>query len=151
MTRNKWIAVALGIALVAFFLYGNVIMNLFRSPNPTPVQQQNGVIVEDLVIGQGEEAQPGDNLVVDYTGTLQNGQVFDSSKDKNAPFSLVLGKGMVIRGWDEGLVGMKEGGVRRLTISPEYGYGDRAIGPIPPNSTLIFEVELRSVTKPLTQ
>jgi FKBP-type peptidyl-prolyl cis-trans isomerase len=151
MTRNKWIAVALGIALVAFFLYGNVIMNLFRSPSPTPVQQQSGVIIEDVLVGQGEAAQPGDTLVVDYTGTLSNGQVFDSSKDKNAPFTLVLGQGMVIRGWDEGLVGMKEGGVRRLTISPEFGYGNRAIGPIPPNSTLIFEVELRDVTKTAAQ
>lgn len=151
MTRNKWIAVVVGIALVAFFLYGNVIMNLFRSPNPIEVKEQNGVIVEDLIEGQGEAAAVGDSVTVHYVGTLQSGQVFDSSRDRNQPFTLTLGRGEVIRGWDEGLVGMREGGTRRLIISPEYGYGPNNYGPIPGNSTLIFEVELQDVTKQSTQ
>lgn len=151
MTRNKWIATAVGVALVAFFLYGNVLMNFFKNPNPQPMPQQSGVIIEDVVVGQGESAVAGDTITVDYVGTLQSGQVFDSSKDRNQPFTLTLGQGQVIRGWDEGLVGMKEGGVRKLTISPEYGYGANAYGPIPGNSTLIFEVELRDVTKAAVQ
>ncbi len=151
MTRNKWIAVAVGIALVAFFLYGSVIMNLFRSPSSAPMQQQSGVTVEDIVIGQGQEAVPGDTILVDYVGSFPSGQVFDSSRDRNQPLPVVLGKGQVIRGWDEGLVGMKEGGIRKLTVYPDYGYGPNDYGPIPGNSTLIFEVELKSVTKSATQ
>jgi FKBP-type peptidyl-prolyl cis-trans isomerase len=151
MTRNNWIAAAAGVALVAFFLYGSVLMNFFKNPNPQPMTQQSGVIIEDIVVGEGESAQPGDTITVDYVGTLQSGQVFDSSKDRNQPFTLTLGQGGVIRGWEEGLVGMKEGGTRKLTISPEYGYGSNAYGPIPANSTLIFEVELKDVTKAAVQ
>jgi peptidylprolyl isomerase len=103
------------------------------------------VKIEDLVVGTGAEAKVGSTLTVNYTGTLENGTVFDSSYGKT-PFDFPLGAGQVIPGWDKGLVGMKVGGHRRLTIPSELGYGTQGAGSsIPPNSTLIFEVELLAV------
>ena len=101
--------------------------------------------VQDLVIGSGEEAKAGDIILVHYVGTLQDGTKFDSSYYRGEPLKFTLGAGQVIKGWDEGLLGMKVGGKRRLVIPPELGYGARAVGSIPPNSTLIFEVELAEV------
>lgn len=99
--------------------------------------------IEDLTIGHGAEAQKGKRITVHYTGWLEDGTKFDSSHDRNDPLTIILGVGQVIRGWDEGFAGMKEGGKRKLTIPPEMGYGARgAGGVIPPNATLIFEVEL---------
>jgi FKBP-type peptidyl-prolyl cis-trans isomerase FkpA len=103
----------------------------------------SGLKYEDLVEGDGATAEAGQTAVVHYTGWLTDGTKFDSSKDRNQPFSFSLGKGMVIRGWDEGVVGMKVGGTRKLTIPPQLGYGAAgAGGVIPPNATLVFEVEL---------
>ncbi len=102
--------------------------------------------VEDIKVGDGAVAEPGKKVVVHYTGWLTNGKKFDSSKDRGQPFSFTLGVGQVIKGWDEGVKGMRVGGVRKLTIPPEMGYGSRgAGGVIPPNATLIFEVELLDV------
>ena len=98
--------------------------------------------IEDLALGDGDAATDGDVLEVHYVGTLENGEKFDSSRDRDATFSFTLGAGQVIQGWDEGMKGMKVGGMRMLTIPPEMGYGDRSAGSIPPGSTLIFEVEL---------
>lgn len=101
------------------------------------------MIVEDLVVGTGAEAKNKDNVKVHYTGWLVDGTKFDSSVDRGRPFTFVLGAGRVIRGWDEGVKGMKIGGKRKLTIPPHMGYGARgAAGVIPPNATLVFEVEL---------
>jgi FKBP-type peptidyl-prolyl cis-trans isomerase FkpA len=109
--------------------------------------------IEDTVVGSGAEARAGQNVRVHYTGWLHDpaaanarGRKFDSSKDRGQPFSFGLGQGQVIRGWDEGVQGMKVGGTRVLTIPPEMGYGGRgAGGVIPPNATLVFEVELLGV------
>jgi len=104
---------------------------------------ENRLIVEDLALGEGELAEAGRTVSVHYTGWLTNGSKFDSSVDRNEPFDFPLGRGHVIRGWDEGVAGMKVGGKRKLTIPPEMGYGARgAGGVIPPNATLVFEVEL---------
>jgi FKBP-type peptidyl-prolyl cis-trans isomerase FkpA len=102
--------------------------------------------IEDLVVGQGDTAAKGQRVSVHYTGWLTDGRKFDSSKDRNQPFQFALGHGEVIRGWDQGVEGMKVGGTRKLTIPPEMGYGARgAGGVIPPNATLVFEVELLGV------
>ncbi|MCG1018173.1 MULTISPECIES: FKBP-type peptidyl-prolyl cis-trans isomerase [Burkholderiaceae] len=106
----------------------------------------SGLQYDDLIEGTGTQVQAGQTVNVHYTGWLTDGQKFDSSKDRNQPFSFALGAGMVIQGWDEGVQGMRVGGVRRLTIPPRLGYGARgAGGVIPPNATLVFEVELLSV------
>lgn len=107
------------------------------------VTTPSGLKYQDIKVGAGEVAAAGQTVSVHYTGTLTDGKKFDSSKDRNQPFEFPLGGGRVIRGWDEGVQGMKVGGVRKLTIPPELGYGARgAGGVIPPNATLIFEVEL---------
>lgn len=106
----------------------------------------SGLTYEDLVEGDGALAAAGQQVSVHYSGWLTDGSKFDSSIDRNQPFSFSLGRGMVIRGWDEGVAGMKVGGKRRLTIPPQLGYGAQgAGGVIPPNATLVFEVELLGV------
>ncbi len=102
--------------------------------------------VEDLIVGTGKEAKSGDVITVHYTGRLENGSEFDSSRRPGRePLVLTLGIGQVIKGWDQGIPGMKVAGKRRLTIPPHLGYGNRAVGSIPANSTLIFDVELLDV------
>ncbi|MCG7872108.1 MAG: FKBP-type peptidyl-prolyl cis-trans isomerase [Candidatus Thiodiazotropha lotti] len=107
----------------------------------------SGLKIEDLVEGDGQLAESGQRVSVHYTGWLLDGDKFDSSVDRNQPFDFALGKGMVIRGWDEGVAGMKVGGKRRLTIPPQLGYGAQgAGGVIPPNATLVFDVELLAIS-----
>jgi len=103
--------------------------------------------VTDEVVGTGAEAKAGDTVEMNYVGTLPNGTVFDASAKHGQSFTFKLGAGQVIAGWDQGIVGMKEGGKRKLIIPPSMGYGDRDLGAIPPNSTLIFEVELVKVSQ----
>lgn len=106
----------------------------------------NELIIEDIVVGEGATAQAGQMVSVHYTGWLEDGNKFDSSKDRNEPFEFPLGRGYVIQGWDRGVAGMKVGGTRMLTIPSDLGYGPRgAGGVIPPNATLVFEVELLGV------
>ena len=111
------------------------------------VQEQiTDLQIEDLVAGLGEEAKEGDRVSVNYLGTLSDGTKFDSSYDRNEPFSFTLGAGEVIQGWDAGVSGMKVGGKRKLTIPPDLAYGESGAGSaIPPNATLIFEIELLKV------
>ncbi len=101
--------------------------------------------IEDIKVGNGEEVHSGDYIVIHYKGTLENGTKFDSSYDRDKPFKTRIGVGDVIEGWDMGVLGMKIGGKRKLIIPPQLAYKDQAIGEIPPNSTLIFEVELLGI------
>ena len=125
------------------------------TPSPTPSDKINNLneskdmgelIIEDIKVGEGLEAVSGKKVTVNYSGTLTNGTKFDSSYDRNEPFTFDLGAGEVIKGWDLGVKGMKVGGKRKLTIPSEMGYGAYGAGSqIPPNSTLIFDVELLKV------
>ena len=113
-----------------------------------PKTTSSGLQYWDIVVGTGATAVPGKPVSVHYTGWLTNGEKFDSSRDRGKPFVFPLGEGQVIKGWDEGVAGMKAGGKRQLRIPPALGYGDSgAGGVIPPNATLIFDVELLEVSK----
>ena len=115
-------------------------------PEGKVITTKSGLKYEDLAEGTGEAAKAGDKVQVHYVGTLTNGKKFDSSRDRNEPFVFKLGAGKVIKGWDEGVAGMKVGGKRKLTIPPELAYGKRGAGAdIPPDATLIFEVELLKI------
>jgi FKBP-type peptidyl-prolyl cis-trans isomerase len=124
-----------------------VLAVMYKPASPAPTATTEPMLVkQDIVVGTGAEAVSGKTVTVNYTGTLENGTKFDSSYDHGQPFSFGLGAGQVIKGWDEGLVGMKVGGKRKLVIPPDLAYGSRAVGGmIPANSTLIFEVELLAV------
>jgi FKBP-type peptidyl-prolyl cis-trans isomerase len=115
------------------------------TPNSKTNQGDTQMQQTDEVVGIGAEAVAGKKVSVHYVGTLTNGTKFDSSRDRNQPFSFTLGAGEVIQGWDQGVAGMKVGGKRQLVIPPALGYGAQAAGSIPPNSTLNFEVELLGV------
>lgn len=109
------------------------------------ISTDSGLQYIDIVEGTGNSPKQGDRVRVHYTGTLENGTKFDSSVDSNKPFEFQIGVGQVIPGWDEGVMSMKVGGKRKLVIPPQLGYGARGIGPIPPNATLLFDVELLEV------
>lgn len=110
------------------------------------ITTESGLKIQDLVVGNGNQVKSGDTVAVHYIGTLESGTKFDSSYDRSTPFITPIGVGQVIKGWDEGIVGMKVGGKRKLIIPPSLGYGEQGAGSaIPPNSTLVFEVELLEV------
>jgi FKBP-type peptidyl-prolyl cis-trans isomerase FkpA len=110
------------------------------------ITTKSGLQIEEIKVGDGETAASGQFVSVHYTGWLTDGSKFDSSKDRDEPFEFSLGQRMVIAGWDEGVQGMRVGGIRKLTIPPQLGYGARgAGGVIPPNATLVFEVELLEI------
>lgn len=117
----------------------------------TPVSSATlagGLLIEDFVVGTGEEAKPGSEVSVQYTGTLADGTVFDTSRKRNRPYAFTIGEGRVIKGWDLGVPGMKVGGKRRLTVPAELAYGPRAKGKIPANSQLTFTIELLEALPP---
>jgi FKBP-type peptidyl-prolyl cis-trans isomerase len=118
-----------------------------KKEEPKTITTDSGLKYQDLKVGDGKEAKKGDTVDVHYTGWLTNGKKFDSSHDRGKPFTFRLGAGMVIKGWDEGVAGMKTGGKRKLMIPAKLAYGDRAVGGglIPANSDLVFEVELIGV------
>lgn len=141
------LALGLCAVMVCALLWSSQTMSAAKVATPSGLQYV------DLTVGSGDVAKTGDRVSVHYTGWLQKpdgrkGRKFDSSKDRGQPFQFVLGQGQVIEGWDEGVQGMKVGGVRELIIPPALGYGSRgAGGVIPPNATLIFDVELLGVTR----
>lgn len=143
----------IGTALVAFFVFRDRLPAGQSSSNPVlPVPGVNtittdsGLQYQELKAGSGPAAAAGNTVSVHYTGWLADGTKFDSSRDRNAPFEFTLGRGSVIKGWDEGVAGMQVGGVRKLFIPPELAYGDQGVGDIiPPGATLIFEVELLQI------
>lgn len=153
MDRNQKIFI---IAVLIIIAAAGIIVFLINKGQNKETNNQNqmknetladGLQIIDEVVGTGAEAKSGDTVSVNYVGTLTDGKKFDSSYDRNQPFSFVLGAGKVIRGWDEGVAGMRVGGKRKLIIPPDLAYGSRDIGNglIPPNSTLVFEVELLEV------
>ena len=161
LTKQEWIGAAVAVIATTFIFFGGSLWNFFfgasdavrnaQRSNPqaeqvelTNVSTTEGLEIYDIQVGTGDEATKGKNVVAHYAGFLTDGTKFDSS-EKRGPHEFTLGARTVIEGWDIGLVGMKEGGIRRLVISPELGYGSQPIGPIPPNSTLIFEVQLLEV------
>lgn len=155
MKKNTWIAVGVSLVVIGFFFFGGDVTSFFATGqigNANVVQsgsvnntQDGSLIIQDETVGTGAVAQNGDVLTVNYVGTLTDGTKFDSSIDRGTPFQFTLGAGQVIQGWEQGFAGMKVGGKRKLIIPPSLGYGANQVGPIPPNSTLIFEVELLSV------
>lgn len=120
-------------------------MTQSASEDKPVITTDSGLKYVDVVEGTGASPQAGERVTVHYTGTLEDGTKFDSSRDRGQPFSFKIGVGQVIKGWDEGVGSMKVGGRRQLVIPPDLGYGARGIGPIPPNSTLLFDVELLKV------
>jgi FKBP-type peptidyl-prolyl cis-trans isomerase len=148
LDQKEWVAVVIAILLVGFvFVFGQTLISFFGGISQKTNNQKPAVLVEDVELGTGMEATSGDRVTVHYTGRFVDGKVFDSSYVRKEPIQFVLGVGQVIKGWDEGLVGMKVGGKRILSIPPEYGYGPNDYGPIPGGSTLIFEVELLKIDR----
>jgi FKBP-type peptidyl-prolyl cis-trans isomerase len=140
------VLIALVVGLV-LYLGGSGAKTANNQATPTPAASSSaGLVSTDQVVGTGAEAVAGKTLSVSYTGTLADGTVFDSTaKDGGTPFSFTLGAGQVIKGWDQGVVGMKVGGTRKLVIPPALAYGSQATGSIPPNSTLTFVIQLLAV------
>ena len=137
--RNEIIAVAVALAAVGvLFFWGKGFTNKINPNDNNKMQDEN-------IVGDGAKA--GDVVTIHYTGTLENGTKFDSSLDRGQPFEFTLGVGQVIKGFDNGILGMKVGEKKRIVISPEDGYGNAAVGSIPPNSTLIFDVELLGIAQ----
>lgn len=147
MTFGEWIGVVVSLIIIILF-FGSFFARRGNEAKPADDTAQtisSELKVEDSQVGAGRQAKTGDTLSVHYVGTLLDGKKFDSSRDRGEPFEVTLGAGAVIRGWEEGLLGMKVGGIRKLTIPPELGYGASGQGPIPPNSTLLFEIELLNI------
>ncbi len=153
ITKQEWITLALGlIVIIGLILINNgqaSAINIKSSTDSQTQAMQNSTPAQfektDVTVGNGKEATKGSTVIVHYTGTFANGQKFDSSRDRGTPIDFVLGAGKVIPGWDQGILGMKVGGKRRLVIPPNLGYGPNDYGPIPGNSTLYFDVELVDV------
>lgn len=129
--------------VVVILLAGLVVAYFLKFRGPAEVVTASGLKYIDLVEGTGPNPRPGQTVAVHYTGTLENGTKFDSSRDRGVPYEFQIGTGAVIKGWDEGVMSMKVGGKRKLTIPPAIGYGAQGRPPkIPGNATLLFEVEL---------
>ena len=157
LSKKEWIAVAVAVAFVGYTLFGSTINNLFPNlsmdtdnSNLAAVDSsinQNGVVINDIVVGTGSPVAQGQLVSAHYILSLSDGTVVQNSKDFGQPFQFILGAGQVIPGWEAGFAGMKIGGVRTIVIPPELAYGPNQAGPIPPNSTLIFTVEVVDIVE----
>src|ERR1700722_7394288 len=154
MSKNFITSAIIGILVLfvfAYFIFGlNGTSGTTAAISPTPQLQASNadkLQVIDEKIGSGSAVKKGDTVEINYIGTLANGTKFDASADHGGLFTTQIGVGQVIKGWDEGIIGMKIGGKRKLVIPPSLGYGDQAVGSIPANSTLIFQVELMGIKK----
>ena len=136
------IAIVAAIAVTLMYMGKPTVLEVNGTATMEPRTLENGLVIEDVVIGEGDEIKAGDTAVMHYTGTFDDGSKFDSSLDRGTPFEFVLGSGMVIQGWEQGIPGMRVGGKRKLTIPYELGYGENGYGPIPAKATLHFDVEL---------
>jgi len=151
---NKYVLLSiLSVVIFGFILAGLLTSQSVTSDDTIDISENimsktGELVVETIQEGTGDQVvESGDDIVIHYRGTLEDGTVFDSSYDRGEPFQTQIGVGEVIRGWDEGVIGMKPGEKRKLIIPPAMGYGEQGIGSIPPNSTLIFEVELVEILK----
>ena len=148
MNKKTIIAVVIAVVVVGVLIGGGLVGGLFTSSNKTQdtsMQQAAQVQSKDIVVGTGDIAVAGKQVTVHYVGVFSDGKKFDSSIDRGTPFTFKLGAGEVIKGWDIGVEGMKVGGKRILVVPPSLGYGEKDYGPIPGNSTLIFEIQLLGV------
>jgi FKBP-type peptidyl-prolyl cis-trans isomerase FkpA len=161
LSKKEWIAVAAAAVFVSYTLFGADIMRLFKkdtmneNQEPSSMVASNnnvgGVVINDIKVGNGLEAKKGQMVTVNYILALSDGKQIQNSKDFGQPFTFTLGAGQVIQGWEQGFAGMKVGGTRTIIIPPELGYGAQQAGPIPPNSTLVFTIELLDVKDAPTQ
>ena len=159
LSKKEWIAVGVAVVFVGYTLFGGNIMSLFQNnlmgdnshAAAASSKSASGVIINDVVVGQGAEVKIGQLVSVNYILSLSDGTVVQNSKDFGTLFKFTLGAGEVIPGWEQGFADMKVGGVRTIIIPPELAYGSNQAGPIPPNSTLIFTIELLDATDLPTQ
>jgi len=149
LETKEWVAIVVALFIIGFFfVFGPSLISLFV-PNASAMNtSEPQVTIQDTVVGTGDTAVAGDLVTVHYVGHFVDGKVFDSSVARGEPFQFFLGRGTVIKGWDQGVVGMKVGGTRLLSVPPELGYGPNDYGPIPGGSTLVFEIQLLKVEKP---
>lgn len=149
LNTNEKVAITLAIFVIGFFfLFGQSVMKVISPNSNSETNMQQGLQIQDEQVGTGDVVTNGSVVTVHYTGRLTDGKVFDSSYNRNEPFKFKVGAGLVIKGWEEGLLGMKVGGKRILVIPAEYGYGAEGIpGAIPGGATIIFEIELLKVDK----
>lgn len=157
LSKREWIAIALSITFIVYVFYSGDLMRQFRmSMNAGASMDQNvmnfeldskEVVVNDLIIGDGEETAFGDTLTVHYILALVDGTIIENSKNFGMPLTFTLGVDRLIEGWEQGVVGMKKGGIRTLIIPSHLAYGSVEMGPIPANSTLIFTIELVDIAK----
>ena len=146
MTTATGIAVALAVAVALGFMFvGPSVMMPFTSTESPTIGTMNDELNVGAGAGTGEPAKAGDRVSVNYVGRFENGTVFDASANHGGPFTFTLGAGEVIKGWDQGVIGMRAGEKRQLVVPPELGYGPNDYGPIPGNSTLIFDIEVMSI------
>lgn len=146
LSKNEWVAIVIAVFVVGFFfVFGQMIIDIINPSAKSKVMQQSELQIQDELVGTGEVAVAGKRVTVHYTGRFLDGNIFDSSVNRGEPFQFILGTGQVIKGWDQGVAGMKVGGKRILIVPPELGYGPNDYGPIPGGSILIFDVELLKV------